>query len=180
MKHKKILASMVATAALLLAGGTAANAQYIDGGTVTTTTKPGTVTTQPGDEIPIVTVVRGERVDVTGTGCGASATVTITYDDGRTLGTTTAASDGTFATSVVIPVDSTLGEHLLTASCAGTPDQFLRVNVIAAAGTGQPGTGGNAPLVRTGSDTAPLVGIGAAALVLGGAFVYGARRPRTA
>ena len=78
---------------------------------------------------------------------------------------------------MVIPKRSALGEHLVTASCAGTADQFLRVNVIAAAANNR--TGSNA-LPRTGSDTAPLVGIGAAALVLGGAFVYGARRPRTA
>ena len=36
-------------------------------------------------------------------------------------------------------------------------------------------------LARTGtSSTGPLVGIGAAAIVLGAAFVYGARRPRNA
>ena len=36
-------------------------------------------------------------------------------------------------------------------------------------------------LARTGSsNTGPLIGIGAAAVVLGGAFLYGARRPRQA
>lgn len=179
MNVKKIVASTAAAAALLLAGSTAADAQYIEGGGGTPTTQPGTPGTPgtPGDEIPIVTVVRGERVDMTGNGCGAGETVTITFDDGSTLGTATAAADGTFAASVIIPASTSLGEHLLTASCAGTGDQFLRVNVIAASATGP---GSNSALPRTGSDTAPLVGIGAAALVLGGAFVYGARRPRTA
>lgn len=180
MHVKKILVSGAAAAALLLASGVAADAQYIGGNpTTTSTTQPGTPTTQPGSEIPIVTVVRGQRVDVTGNDCGAGDTVTITMDDGSTLASTTAASDGTFATSVVIPSSTSLGEHLLTASCAGTADQFLRVNVIAAT-VSNPTTSNNTPLARTGSDTAPLVGIGAAALVLGGAFVYGARRPRNA
>ena len=177
MNVRKIVVSSAAAAVLLFAGGTAVDAQYIGGGGATTTT-----TVVPGNEIPIVTVVRGERVDVTGSDCGAGDTVTITYDDGSTLATTTAGSDGTFTSSVVIPASSSLGEHLVTARCAGGPDQFLRVNVIAAGVTNNPTTGntGNGALPRTGSDTAPLVGIGAAALVLGGAFVYGARRPRTA
>ena len=40
--------------------------------------------------------------------------------------------------------------------------------------------GGGGALPRTGSDVLPLVGIASAAVLLGGAFVYGARRPRQA
>lgn len=47
------------------------------------------------------------------------------------------------------------------------------------AGTGVGGTGGQ--LARTGSSNVlPLVGVGGAALLLGGAFLYGARKPNEA
>ena len=39
------------------------------------------------------------------------------------------------------------------------------------------GTSRSGSLARTGTNVWPLVGIGAAAVVLGGAFVYGSRRP---
>lgn len=173
MKRNKIAAGLF-TAFLFVAGGaTAASAQYPGGG-------PATTTTQPGSELPVVTVVRGQTITVTGKECGAGDLVTITYDDGTKLGTVTAGADGTFTTQVTIPTNSTLGEHVLTATCPNGADQILRVNVVANATTPPPATGGGSALPRTGSDTAPLVGIGAAAVVLGGAFVYGARRPRNA
>ena len=66
--------------------------------------------------------------------------------------------------------------HLVTATC-GDVEQFLNVNVLAeTVNNVDDGT-----LARTGSsNTGPLIGIGAAAVVLGGAFLYGARRPRQA
>ena len=84
-----------------------------------------------------------------------------------------------FVTTITIPSTSTLGEHLVTATC-GDVQQFIKVNVLAEqVNNTTPGVSGGT-LPRTGSsNTGPLVGIGAAAMVLGAAFVYGSRRPRT-
>lgn len=49
-----------------------------------------------------------------------------------------------------------------------------------APGTGAGTTGGGGALARTGSNVLPLVGIGGAALLLGAAFIYGARKPSEA
>lgn len=51
--------------------------------------------------------------------------------------------------------------------------------IAAPGGVGGGGAGGGA-LSRTGSNVLPLIGIAGAALLLGGAFVYGARKPREA
>ena len=162
MKRTKFVAALLLGAMIALFAGSAASAQ--DDPYATTTTV---------DEIPLVPVVRGETVDVKGSGCAAGSTVTVTFDDGTVLGTFTADENGDFVTTVTIPSNATLGEHLLTATC-GDVEQFLRVNVL-----GESVTQGT--LARTGtSSTGPLVGIGAAAIVLGAAFVYGARRPRHA
>jgi LPXTG-motif cell wall-anchored protein len=162
---RKSLMLITAIAAMLALSGGAASAQ--DGGYGSTTT--------PGDEIETVTVVRGEQLDVVGSDCAPGSSVVVTWDDGTELTTTTADDNGDFVTTVTIPMSTSLGMHMLTATC-GDLEQFLNVNVLAETlNNVDEGT-----LARTGSNTAPLVGIGAAALVLGGAFLYGARRPRTA
>jgi LPXTG-motif cell wall-anchored protein len=163
-------------ALLVLVAGSAANAQddpYAPGSTTTTTGGGSTTTTT--SEIPTITVVRGESVDVSGKACAPGASVTITYDDGTVLGTVTADANGDFTAKITVPSSSTLGMHLVTATC-GDVEQFLNVNVLAE----NVENVGNGTLPRTGSsNTGPLVGIGAAAVVLGAAFLYGARRPRT-
>ena len=127
---------------------------------------------------PVVDEVRRqlEAITVDGEACAPVATVTVTWDDGTVLGTFTADENGDFTTTITIPMDATLGIHLVTATC-GDVEQFINVNVLAdTVDNVDEGT-----LARTGSsNTGPLVGIGAAALVLGGAFLYGARRPRQA
>jgi LPXTG-motif cell wall-anchored protein len=167
--------AMLFGALLVLVAGSAAGAQddpYAPGSTTTTT---GGSTTTTTSEIPTVTVVRGESIDVSGQACAPGATVTITYDDGTVLGTVTADADGKFTTKITVPSSSTLGMHLVTATC-GDVEQFLNVNVLAE----NVDNVDNGTLPRTGSsNTGPLVGIGAAAVVLGAAFLYGARRPRT-
>jgi LPXTG-motif cell wall-anchored protein len=171
MKRSKFAVAILFGVLLALVGGSAAFGQddpYAPGSTTTTTTTPG-------EEIPTVTVVRGETVDIKGDGCAPGSTVTVTFDDGTVLGTFTADANGEFITTITIPSNATLGEHLITATC-GDVQQFLKVNVLGEAVDINDGT-----LPRTGSsNTGPLVGIGAAAVVLGAAFVYGSRRPRTA
>jgi LPXTG-motif cell wall-anchored protein len=146
------------------------------GGCPTTTTTGGGSTTTTEPDLPVITVVRGETIDVNGQGCAPGAEVVVTWDDGTVLGTFTADENGDFTTVITIPSNATLGVHLVTATC-GDIEQFIKVNVLAeTVNNVDDGT-----LARTGSsNTGPLIGIGAAAVVLGGAFLYGARRPRQA
>jgi LPXTG-motif cell wall-anchored protein len=179
MIRSKLMAALLVGALLTVFGATTANAQDCTyGGPGCTTTTTGGTTSTTGSEIPTVTVVRGETVDVSGHGCLPGETVTVTFDDGTVLGTFTADENGDFVTTITIPSNATLGEHLITATC-GDLQQFLKVNVLAEQ-VNNPGVS-NGELPRTGSsNTGPLVGIGAAAMVLGAAFVYGSRRPRSA
>ena len=169
MKRAKFGISLIAGILMVLFAGSAANAQY------------GTTTSPTTSAIPEVTVVAGATVDVTGDHCPPGSTVTITWDDGSVVGTTVAAADGTFTTTITTPADAEPGVHIVTATC-GNVQQFLKVNITeaGAAGTGT-GTGvANTTLAHTGtSNIGPLLGIGGAAVVLGAAFVYGARRPKT-
>lgn len=163
---RKTMMLVAMAGALVALGGTAAGAQGYGG--------PDTTTTEA--DIPTVTVVRGETIDVAGEGCAPGAEVVVTWDDGTELGTFTADENGDFVTTITVPTTAPLGVALVTATC-GDVEQFLNVNVLAeTVDNVDDGT-----LARTGSSTTgPLVGIGAAALVLGGAFLYGARRPRQA
>ena len=175
MIRSKLVLAVLLGAFLAVFGASAANAQdpYAPG---TTTTTEGGPTTTEGD-IPQVTVVRGETIDVAGDGCAPGAEVVVTWDDGTVLGTFTADDNGDFVSTITIPSNASLGVHLATATC-GDVQQFLEVNVLAeTVDNVDSGT-----LARTGSSTTgPLVGVGAAALILGGAFLYGARRnPRQA
>lgn len=167
-----LLAGAFMAAGLTAVAGSPASAQDCGYGGCPTT--PTTPTTTP--DIPTVTVVRGETIDVNGEGCAPNAEVVVTWDDGTVLGTFTADANGDFVTQITIPTNATLGVHLVTATC-GDVEQFLNVNVLAeTVNNVDDGT-----LARTGSsNTGPLIGIGAAAVVLGGAFLYGARRPRQA
>ena len=177
MLRYKVMLAVLLGALFAFGGSAVANAQDCGYGGCpgsTTTTAATTSTTVP--EIPTITVVRGETVDVSGEGCAPGAEVTVTWDDGTVLGTFTADENGDFTTTITVPKDATLGVHLVTATC-GDVEQFINVNVLAEnVDKVDDGT-----LARTGSsNTGPLVGIGAAAVVLGGAFLYGARRPRQA
>ena len=164
---RKMLMLLTAVAALLLFSAGTASAQDDGYG-------PGPTT--PGDDIETVTVVRGETVTVAGNGCLPGDEVVVTWDDGTVMGTFTADENGDFVTTVTVPMDATLGVHLVTATC-GDLEQFLNVNVLAE----RLDNVDDGTLARTGSNsTTPLIGIGAAALVLGGAFLYGARRPTRA
>ncbi len=133
-------------------------------------------TTTVADDLDTITVVRGETVDIAGEGCAPGSEVVVTFDDGTVLGTFIADENGDFVTTITIPADATVGVHVVTATC-GDVEQFINVNVLAeTVDNVDSGT-----LARTGSsNTGPLVGVGLAAVVLGGAFVYGARRPRQA
>ncbi|MEZ5179273.1 MAG: LPXTG cell wall anchor domain-containing protein [Acidimicrobiales bacterium] len=185
----RIPLALAAVALSLLATAGTAHAQY----------EPGPTTTAVAQVIPEVTVVRGQTVDVGGARCQPGTPVVVTFDDGSVLARLEADAQGSFVATFTIPADASLGRHLVTSRCRadgakggtgakvsfgtdGTGEvgadgylrQYLRVNVVAE------GAAASGALPRTGSsNTAPLVGIGAGALVLGAAFAYGSRRPRT-
>jgi len=122
-------------------------------------------------------VVAGQTVEVSGSGCEANAPVTITIGD-TTVGTTTTDGDGNYTGTITIP-DLPPGKYTVNADC-GTGVLGIDITIEASSTPGTtPGTT-TTPLARTGSDLGPLAALGAAAVVLGGAAVYGTRRRRQA
>lgn len=116
-----------------------------------------------------VTVLPGQQLRIAGVACMPGSQVDIDID-GVIVGSTTAEDDGSWEIVITVPADLSVGSHTLTATCAG---QVVHVMTLVVAGSG-----GN-PLPRTGSSgTGLLVGIGAAAVVLGVSFVYGSRSER--
>ena len=159
------LVALVMTAGLVLVGGSAAFAQipgYPSGGTPTFT-------------IDDSTVVAGQTIGVSGTGCAAGEEVTFTIGD-TTVGSATADGSGDYAGTVTIPSLEN-GEYTINASC-GT--SVLGLNITVGDGGGSSGGTSGGGLARTGTEIGPLAGLGAAAVVLGAAAVYGTRRRRQA
>ena len=172
MIRSKMVMAILLGVVLALFGATAAGA----GDPYAPTTTESTTTAPPSDDVPSVTVVRGESLDVSGDSCLPGDTVTVTWDDGTVLGTFTADADGNWSGVIEIPENATLGTHTTAATC-GDVVKYLDVTVVGeSAAPVDSGT-----LARTGSSTTgPLLGVAAAAIILGGAFLYGARRPRQA
>lgn len=202
MKATKITAGLFAGALMLAAGSGVANAQ-------SDPYTPGTPTTAMPVKVPTVDVKQGETLALTGTKCKADDAVTIKLDDGTVIGTGKANAFGAFNVLVVVPVATSIAVHPVTATCAAGPatasvvpagtttyamaataagKNEINFNVLAGkvsgggtgTGTGTGSGSGGSGLARTGSDLLPLAGIAGAAILLGGAFIYGARRPREA
>jgi len=161
----RALSILVGAAALSLLMASAASAQipgYPGGGP--------SVTFKIDDS----TVVAGQTVGVSGTGCGAGDTVTFTID-GSTVGATTASSTGTYSSTVTIP-GLPDGTYTVNATCGG---DVLGLSIILGNGGGSLGAStGTGGLARTGSNLMAPIGAGTIAVALGGAAVYGSRRRR--
>ena len=113
-------------------------------------------------------------------------------------GTLVVDDDGTFAGSLAVPASLAPGTYELTVTCGGVvyeAEDGAPVEVLARTannpnnGNGNNGgttsygnsggtNTGSTPLARTGFDARPVATLGAAALVLGGAALYGSRRRR--
>lgn len=111
-------------------------------------------------------------------------------------GTLVVDDDGTFAGSLAVPASLAPGTYELSVTCGGVlyeAEDGAPVEVLANSGTNNGGNNGNSsdpfnggstnnsgsnPLARTGFDARPVATLGAAALVLGGAALYGSRRRR--
>ena len=183
---KKIL---MVTAVLVFGAAAPAAAQY-----------PEIVVT-PG------TVTEGGTISVTGKFCNPGENVVITLRpaatgnraipaEGIVVATTTADENGAFNTSFDLPPEATAGSYEVVVNCGGT----TRIETIEVLGKNinppstvpgtTPGTtpgpdGNNAPggsgtLPRTGSDLNGYGLIGAGLLTVGGLFLLGARKRRTA
>lgn len=143
-------------------------------------------------------VQAGGTLEVTnGVSDTPNAEVSLALDDVALGGTLVTDADGAFAGSYSIPADLAPGTYELIATCGGVEylsEDGAPVEVLAATQTPNNNTGnmntgnngggngtntGSTPLARTGFEARPLVTLGAAALVLGGAAVYGSRRRRS-
>ena len=131
------------------------------------------------------TVAPGGTITFRGGGFASNSTITITLSpSSQVLGTATTDANGGFAVEVTIPSNTAEGTHTLEASGVdpdGNPlvvSQTITVSSGESAevlGTSVTPTGA---LPFTGSDVGRTFGIGLAAVVVGGAAVWGARRSR--
>lgn len=128
-----------------------------------------------------VTVVQGEQVNVTGSGCQPGETVTFEITSGAysaDVGSTTADDDGSYTATVTVPLATPVGAATLSGTC-GDVVSVLNLDVRAATTTAPPVNSGTLP--RTGSDNVQtMLGVGAGFLLLGGALAVGASRTRRA
>ena len=110
------------------------------------------------------------------TGCCFEDTVVVAIESlPEVLGQATAGADGTFSLTVIIPPDTPLGPHSITATGEALNEPTILqlstpITVVAAdaGGGGGGGTGAKGNLPRTGESTLPLVQLGGI-LVLAGA-----------
>jgi hypothetical protein len=133
--------------------------------------------------------VPGETIDVEGRtfAPGASTTLSLTSEPG-VLASATADAAGVIALQVTIPVDTTIGPHVLTAT-GEAPDGSeltlsVNLNVVpadaAAGGTATDGDSASGALARTGQDSMPLVQIGLILAAIGGIITAIAAKRRKA
>ena len=136
----------------------------------------------------------GCTLTVSGSGFEAGETIDLTLHSTPTgLGTTRADSSGAFSTTVSVPAATPAGTHMIIATgetSATTASASFTVTVPTAtattiAATPVPTTATTAvtstpstPLPFSGADVAALLGVGAVALALGGAFLLSAGRRR--
>lgn len=95
------------------------------------------------------------------------------------LGTATTDATGAFEVQVTIPADAEDGPHTITAVCdsAGNVSSTdVTVSSLSATTT----TTGGGPLPRTGTDSQPLIVLGAIAVLVGIALVLVSKRRRRA
>jgi hypothetical protein len=147
------LVAAILTALLVLIAGPA-HAQYpVETGDLETTSSSATA---------------GASVGITGGGCVAGTTATLTLEPGGTsLGTTTATITGDIAATVAVPQGTPAGTYTIRATCpspTGTLVLSSSLVVTAAGGTGA--TGGTGSLADTGRSVGAALAL---AGILGGA-----------
>jgi LPXTG-motif cell wall-anchored protein len=122
----------------------------------------------------------GQTISIEGRTFAAGATATVALTT-VTLGSPTADAAGVIRLDAIVPADTTLGSHTLTAT-GPAPDGTtlslsLALNVVAADGSGS--GAGSGPLPNTGSDSSlPLAQVGLGLAAFGGVVVALAGRRR--
>ena len=97
--------------------------------------------------------------------------------DPVSLGSATADAGGAFSKAVTIPADTTAGAHTIVVACTGADGNAVTQNIAIAVAAS---ASGSDTLPRTGSDSPPVILIGAGLLLVGGVLAVAARRRRTA
>jgi LPXTG-motif cell wall-anchored protein len=127
------------------------------------------------------TVSPGASITFSGGGFASGSKITISVTPGPVvLGSTTADADGNFSVVVTLPTNISTGAHRLEATGVDLDGNPLTVSleftVVAAGATAAVTPSGSLPY--TGSDAGRIALVGAAAVLVGGAGVWGARRVR--
>lgn len=128
------------------------------------------------------------RATATSPGTGTRGTTIAFTIGGKAAGTLDVEADGTFEGNITVP-DVAAGQSTIR----GTTGDLVAEGPIEILGSGVGGNGnnnngnggtgtatGSSPLARTGFDATPMITLGAAAVVLGAAAVFGSKRRRTA
>jgi len=124
------------------------------------------------------TVSPGGTLTITGSGCLANSEVSMTLlSDPVSLGLVTANAGGAFSTAVTIPADTPAGAHTIVVACTGADGNAVTQNIAIAVAAS---ASRSDTLPRTGSDSPPVILIGAGLLLVGGVLAVAARRRRTA
>ncbi|MBS0022527.1 purple acid phosphatase family protein [Microbacterium paraoxydans] len=137
-------------------------------------------------ELGASSVVAGGTVEVSGSGFAAGAELRLELrSDPVSLGTVTAAADGSFARTVTIPAGTPAGAHTLAVILPDGTEVTAALAVTAAAGGGAtaPGQGGSGgadgDLATTGADSVPFI-VAAVVLLAAGLGLFALRRRRSA
>lgn len=133
----------------------------------------------PDDELTFeypAEVSSGGDIAITGN-CTLAEDVTFTIG-GEEIGSVTPDENGDFSATFDVPTLDA-GTYTIQGTCGDlVAEGDIEVLAAGSTPTNTPTTSGSAPLARTGFQPLPVVTLGAAALVLGGAAVYGSKRRR--
>ena len=191
---KAVLGLVVLLGVVFVAGSSAAPAGAQECGGYLNPCPP------PVDECPFSAtypseVTAGGSITIEGTSTGVTEIEFLIND--IVIGSVTPDPDtGDFSGTFTVP-DLAAGHYDISANVSSECGDYVSVaedgidvlaeqvtnpgtNTVNGGTTGTTTTTGSTPLARTGFDAAPMVTLGAAALVLGAAAVYGSKRRRTA
>ena len=181
-KTLKAVMGLCVLAGVLFIGGAAPSGAQECGGYLNPCPPPGEDVLEFTYDNPVVS---GGKIHIFGS-CTIDDVVEFTIG-GQFIGSVEPDEDGNFDVTFDVPnleagtyeIVGTCGEELeavgdITLTFPGTTPTTPTNNTVTTGGTT------STPLARTGFDAAPMVTLGAAALVLGGAAVYGSKRRRTA
>jgi len=123
----------------------------------------------------------GDIVTVTGTGFQPNFETIIEFNSVTVqVGTALTDAAGSFEVQVTIPTDATDGPHTITAVC-DTDGNISSTDVtVSSTNATTTTTIGGGPLPRTGTDSKPLLVVGAIAVLVGIALVLISKRRRRA